>query len=427
MAVSKRLRYEILRRDNHTCRYCGASAPDVPLRVDHVTPVALGGTDTADNLATSCEPCNSGKSSASPDAHHVAAVSDDALRWADAMKRAAEDLRQQHAPKIAYRDAFKKSWSSWTREHGWKTAQVDLPDGWKGSLDAFHEAGLPQEIWPDIIEKAMTNPTVRADNTFRYACGIAWRMVRELQERAARIARGQSAPQEEEGVDAVAQAAIQVWIDNLEDEADAEARAALVASVSDAREQGMEPARIIEGARIAAWSGDSDIVATLKDCDRDDALHQWTTAWLTKTGDWPDKERTERAVKLIDKLSGAGVTSRRINRAASYAGAHRSTLFYFGLDDEELAAIGVSGYLAQAIEAWSQAFYASSERWPTVEERTAFLDAMKRIGNDGGIWISEVYTAAAAAGTYQDPDLSTCLTRHLSVFEIAARPLAPAA
>lgn len=50
MAVSKRLRYEILRRDNYACRYCGASAPDVPLRVDHVTPVALGGTDTADNL-----------------------------------------------------------------------------------------------------------------------------------------------------------------------------------------------------------------------------------------------------------------------------------------------------------------------------------------------------------------------------------------
>ncbi|MEU5976310.1 hypothetical protein [Streptomyces sp. NPDC047315] len=25
MAVSKRLRYEILRRDNHACRYCGAA------------------------------------------------------------------------------------------------------------------------------------------------------------------------------------------------------------------------------------------------------------------------------------------------------------------------------------------------------------------------------------------------------------------
>ncbi|MGW6578921.1 HNH endonuclease [Streptomyces globisporus] len=63
MAVSKRLRYEILRRDKHACRYCGATAPDVPLRVDHVIPVALGGSDAPENLVAACEPCNSGKTS----------------------------------------------------------------------------------------------------------------------------------------------------------------------------------------------------------------------------------------------------------------------------------------------------------------------------------------------------------------------------
>ena len=40
MAVSKRLRYEVLRRDNHTCRYCGAQAPDVKLTVDNMAPYA---------------------------------------------------------------------------------------------------------------------------------------------------------------------------------------------------------------------------------------------------------------------------------------------------------------------------------------------------------------------------------------------------
>jgi len=29
MAVTKRLRFEILRRDGHACRYCGRAAPDV--------------------------------------------------------------------------------------------------------------------------------------------------------------------------------------------------------------------------------------------------------------------------------------------------------------------------------------------------------------------------------------------------------------
>lgn len=41
MSVSKRLRFEVLRRDNHTCRYCGSSAPEVKLTIDHVVPVAL--------------------------------------------------------------------------------------------------------------------------------------------------------------------------------------------------------------------------------------------------------------------------------------------------------------------------------------------------------------------------------------------------
>jgi hypothetical protein len=63
MAVSKRLRFEIFRRDSHTCRYCGATAPGTPLRVDHIVPVALGGTDHPSNLVTACEPCNSGKTS----------------------------------------------------------------------------------------------------------------------------------------------------------------------------------------------------------------------------------------------------------------------------------------------------------------------------------------------------------------------------
>lgn len=58
MTVSKRIRFEVLRRDNYTCRYCGGSAPDVKLTVDHVMPVALGDPT---NLVTACKDCNAGK------------------------------------------------------------------------------------------------------------------------------------------------------------------------------------------------------------------------------------------------------------------------------------------------------------------------------------------------------------------------------
>lgn len=60
--LSTRLRFEILKRDNFICQYCGRSAPDVPLHVDHVVPVAGGGTDDPLNLITSCSECNGGKS-----------------------------------------------------------------------------------------------------------------------------------------------------------------------------------------------------------------------------------------------------------------------------------------------------------------------------------------------------------------------------
>lgn len=63
MAISKRLRFEVLRRDGFRCTYCGAEPKDRELHVDHVIATALGGTDSPENLTTACEPCNNGKSS----------------------------------------------------------------------------------------------------------------------------------------------------------------------------------------------------------------------------------------------------------------------------------------------------------------------------------------------------------------------------
>ena len=60
--LSKKTRFEIFKRDCFQCQYCGAHPPDVVLEVDHVDPVALGGTDHKENLVTSCYACNRGKS-----------------------------------------------------------------------------------------------------------------------------------------------------------------------------------------------------------------------------------------------------------------------------------------------------------------------------------------------------------------------------
>lgn len=59
--LSKKTRFEVFKRDSFTCQYCGKSAPDVILEVDHIIPVAQGGTDDLFNLITSCRDCNRGK------------------------------------------------------------------------------------------------------------------------------------------------------------------------------------------------------------------------------------------------------------------------------------------------------------------------------------------------------------------------------
>lgn len=60
-SISKKLRFEVYKRDSFTCQYCGRKAPDVVLNIDHIKPVAKGGTNDILNLITSCFDCNNGK------------------------------------------------------------------------------------------------------------------------------------------------------------------------------------------------------------------------------------------------------------------------------------------------------------------------------------------------------------------------------
>jgi hypothetical protein len=439
MAVSKRLRYEILRRDNHTCRYCGSSAPDVPLRVDHVTPVALGGSDKPENLATSCEPCNSGKSSATVDSAVVADVDATALRWADAMQQAAENLRQQETPKDEYRDTFLAEWNRWGTGEGESRKAMELPGDWKPSLERFRVAGLPAWVWADIVDTAMGYDKVLPANKFKYCCGIAWNKVTELQAEARRIVGPRLAPEDLDVRKSVLEAAFAVWhcgMAECEEKATAAQEDEFRRSLADlAGDNFVAPERIIQAAQHATYFGISNITDALRDMDRDAVWRAWIGTWpitWVRSGDEPwdgkyvgdptDKQK-EYVRKQIESLLDADVYVTRIIRAASHAGTHKSARIYSGLTEDELQATGVCSWQSRASELWRVAFTASGEIEPSPEETSAFFASLSRIGQDGGFVVADVYEAASAAGSYQDPDVTTCLTRRLSVFEAAALPV----
>lgn len=56
--ISRALRERVFERDAHTCRACGAQDD---LQLDHIWPVARGGTADESNLQVLCRACNARK------------------------------------------------------------------------------------------------------------------------------------------------------------------------------------------------------------------------------------------------------------------------------------------------------------------------------------------------------------------------------
>lgn len=57
-AISGKLRTSVYERDEYACVQCGSRKS---LNVDHIHPVALGGSNDIENLQTLCRSCNSAK------------------------------------------------------------------------------------------------------------------------------------------------------------------------------------------------------------------------------------------------------------------------------------------------------------------------------------------------------------------------------
>lgn len=196
MAVSKRLRFEVLRRDGFACRYCGAKAAESELTIDHVQPVALGGEDVAENLVAACPDCNAGKAAIQPDQEMVDGVADDALRWAKAMEEAAAIKAAERKEIDAYARRLKRAWNKWRMDEG-HGDPFPLPTAWRESAEQFRNAGLEPKEVERLIEVAMTKAYL--SDRWRYFCGCCWRVIRERQEIARGLIEGDEAPTMGEG------------------------------------------------------------------------------------------------------------------------------------------------------------------------------------------------------------------------------------
>lgn len=59
---SAKERFKIMERDDFRCFYCGINCSKTEIHIDHIVPYSKGGLSDVNNLATTCQTCNLGKS-----------------------------------------------------------------------------------------------------------------------------------------------------------------------------------------------------------------------------------------------------------------------------------------------------------------------------------------------------------------------------
>lgn len=180
--LTKSLRFRIFRRDGFQCQYCGRVPPDAVLRVDHIVPVADGGTNDEDNLTTACHDCNAGKGR-TPLATPLTPIDAD-LRFLETQQRLAE-LRRYQESKAALEsemapilDGLKDFWCSRVSP-SWAPTQDDF----RYLLDDHDPGDVEKAIW---IASRRTKGRQPSDS-WSYTLAILrnWRMEAEGKPREA--------------------------------------------------------------------------------------------------------------------------------------------------------------------------------------------------------------------------------------------------
>ncbi len=180
-AVSKKSRFDVFKRDRFTCQYCGRTPPTVILELDHITPVASDGGNENLNLITSCFDCNRGKG----DRHLDQVAPPLASRIAEEQER-REQVQQFNEFLLQRRNDEIKA----VREIAiyWCDKATDAQPGKlmanearQASLRRFLQNLTQVELLDAIdIARGKRPWTLKNDDySWRYFCGICWKIIKE--------------------------------------------------------------------------------------------------------------------------------------------------------------------------------------------------------------------------------------------------------
>lgn len=171
-AISKKLRFDVFKRDGFVCQYCGATPNDAPLQIDHITPVAEGGTNDIDNLVTACQPCNIGKGATPLD------------NIPQSLEARAEETREREA-QIAGYAAVMEQQRERLEDDMWRVAEAIHAGASNGyardklaSIKRFVEALGVHDVL-DSVDICDAKGKFSEHARWKYFCGVCWGKIRD--------------------------------------------------------------------------------------------------------------------------------------------------------------------------------------------------------------------------------------------------------
>jgi len=173
--LSKRTRFEVFKRDEFTCQYCGGHPPAAILHVDHIVAVANGGGNDDDNLITSCSDCNLGKS-AVPLSSVPQSLKDKGAEVAEreAQIRGYHEIMQARAERIEA--------DAWDVVHHLVPGADSFDSRNFVTIKRFVER-LGSTSVQEAADLAYSRIRRSEYQRFRYFCGICWKWIRSADER----------------------------------------------------------------------------------------------------------------------------------------------------------------------------------------------------------------------------------------------------
>ena len=183
MSISKKIRFEIFKRDGFTCQYCGKHPPEVTLEVDHINPKSKKGTDDINNLITACFDCNRGKSNIKltriPSSlnDNIEVLKERENQYAEYNKILCKIDRRVNAEILEVTKLYENSFSNWIINETFK--QTTLKKfieklGVREVLDAMNISCIKFKGSKQFYQTGIS----ANEAAIKYFCGICWNKIK---------------------------------------------------------------------------------------------------------------------------------------------------------------------------------------------------------------------------------------------------------